>query len=135
MRPNPASEPAKELANERGAGLLSMSFGLLFFIILLIFSIQVTYNLYTTSVVTGLAIDAARDVAAQDGISPAQAEANFREFVGTDVDFDIVITGDTVEATVNWETASLIPAVSDSRAFGVLDRTFAVRIEEQQPAG
>ena len=112
-----------------------MSFGLLFFIILLIFSIQVTYNLYTTSVVTGLAIDAARDVAAQDGISPAQAEANFREFVGTDVDFDIVITGDTVEATVNWETASLIAAVSDSRAFGVLDRTFAVRIEEQQPAG
>lgn len=131
MRRNPVSEPA----NERGAGLLSMSFGLLFFIILLIFSIQVTYNLYTTSVVTGLAIDAARDVAAQDGISPAQAEANFREFVGTDVAFDIVITGDTVEATVNWETASLIPAVSDSRAFGVLDRTFAVRIEEQQPPG
>ena len=131
MRRNPVSEPA----NERGAGLLSMSFGLLFFIILLIFSIQVTYNLYTTSVVTGLAIDAARDVAAQDGISPAQAEANFREFVGTDVDFDIVITGETVEATVNWETASLIPAVSDSRAFGVLDRTFAVRIEEQQPPG
>jgi len=122
-------------SNERGAGLLSMSFGLLFFIILLIFSIQVTYNLYTTSVVTGLAIDAARDVAAQNGISPGQAEANFREFVGTDVDFDIVITGDTVEATVNWETASLIPAVSDSRAFGVLDRTFAVRIERQQPAG
>lgn len=126
---------ASQLASERGAGLLSMSFGLLFFIILLIFSIQVTYNLYTTSVVTGLAIDAARDVAAQDGISPAQAEANFREFVGTDVDFDIVITAETVEATVNWETASLIPAVSDSRAFGVLDRTFAVRIEEQQPAG
>jgi Flp pilus assembly protein TadG len=131
MRRDPVSEPA----NDRGAGLLSMSFGLLFFIILLIFSIQVTYNLYTTSVVTGLAIDAARDVAAQDGISPAQAEANFREFVGTDVDFDIVITGETVEATINWETASLIPAVSDSRAFGVLDRTFAVRIEEQQPAG
>ena len=126
---------ASQLASERGAGLLSMSFGLLFFIILLIFSIQVTYNLYTTSVVTGLAIDAARDVAAKDGISPAQAEANFREFVGTDVDFDIVITAETVEATVNWETASLIPAVSDSRAFGVLDRTFAVRIEEQQPAG
>jgi len=39
---------------ERGAGLLSMVVGVLMFFVLLTFTVQVMFNLYTTSVVTGL---------------------------------------------------------------------------------
>lgn len=111
-----------------------MSFGVLMFFVLLLFAVQVTYNLYTTSVVTGLAIDAARDVAEHDGLTTAEAEARFREFVGEEVELDIVVNAETVEVRVNWQTKSLFPALSKTRAFGVLDRTFEVRLEEQQEA-
>lgn len=117
---------------EAGAGILSASLGLLFFFALLVFAVQVMYNLYATSVITSLALDAARDVAERDGLSPAEAEAQFREHIGGDVDFDIVVNGESVQASVQWQTRSLFPSVSDARAFGVLDRTFEVRLEEQQ---
>ena len=118
--------------DERGAGLLSMSFGVLLFFVLLTMMLQIMFNLYTTSVVTGLAIDAARDVAERNGASPAEAESDFRQQIGNEVEFDISIDGDTVTANIRWETKSLFPAVSDTRAFGVLDRQFEVRVEEQQ---
>jgi len=117
---------------ERGAGLLSMTVGVFMFIAFLTFATQVFFNLYTTSVVTGLAIDAARDVAERNGISPAEAEAEFAERVDGEVQFDIRVVGDTVQADLQWQTKSLFPAFGDARVFGVLDRTFTVRIEEQQ---
>ncbi len=117
---------------DRGSGLLSMTFGMMMFLVLLTMAVNITYNLYTTSVVTGLAIDAARDVAERPGSTPAEAEADFRALVGDNVDFDIAVLADTVEATVRWETNSILPSFTDARAFGVLDRTFAVRIEDQQ---
>ncbi len=118
---------------ERGSGLISMAFGLVFFFGFLVFAVNVTYNLYATSVITGLALDAAHGVAERDGLSPAEAEARFRSEVGSDVAFSIDIVGDTVQATVRWETNALLPQLSDARAFGVVDRTFEVRVEEQQP--
>lgn len=111
---------------------MSASLGLLVFFALLVFSIQVMYNLYATSVITSLALDAARDVAERDGLSPGEAEAQFREHVSGDVDFDILVTGETVQVSVQWQTRALFPSISDARAFGVLDRTFEVRLEEQQ---
>ncbi|MGI9607829.1 MAG: hypothetical protein ACR2P0_17005 [Acidimicrobiales bacterium] len=117
---------------DRGAGLLSMVAGVFMFIALLTMTLQITWNLYTTSVVTGLALDAARDVAESDGISTAEAEADFASRVGGNVDFDIQVVGDTVEASVRWETNSIFPSFSDARVFGVLDRTFEVRVEEQR---
>lgn len=123
---------ARRHLRERGSGILSMSLGLLVFFALLVFAIQVMYNLYATSVITSLALDAARDVAERDGVTPGEAEAEFREHVGGDVEFDIVVLADTVQASVTWETRALFPSINDSRAFGVLDRTFEVRIEEQQ---
>jgi len=117
---------------ERGSGILSMSLGLLVFFTLLVFTIQVMYNLYATSVITSLALDAARDVAERDGLSVAEAEAEFRDHVSGEVAFDIVVIGDTVQASVQWETRSLFPSINDARAFGVLDRTFEVSVEEQQ---
>ena len=110
-----------------------MSFGLLFFFGFLVFAVNVTYNLYATSVITSLALDAAHDVAERDGLSPAEAEAEFRSQVGDDVDFSIAVVGNTVQASVRWETNALLPQISDARAFGVIDRTFEVRVEEQQP--
>lgn len=112
--------------------MLSMTFGVFVFITLLTFATQVFFNLYTTSVVTGLAVDAARDVAELDGITPAEAEAEFAQLVDGDVQFDIRVVGDAVQAELQWQTKSLFPAFSDARVFGVLDRTFTVRIEEQQ---
>ena len=109
-----------------------MTFGVLLFFVLLTMMLQIMFNLYTTSVVTGLAIDAARDVAERNGASPAEAESEFRQQVGDEVQFDISIDGDTVIADIRWETKSLFPALSDARAFGVLERQFEVRVEEQQ---
>ncbi len=125
--------PTPPPPRERGAGLLSMVVGVLMFFVLLTFTVQVMFNLYTTSVVTGLALDAARDVAEQDGLSPAEAEAEFNALVDGSVRFDITVVGDVVVADLEWETKKLFPAFSDSRAFGVLNRTFEVRVEEQQP--
>ena len=89
------------------------------------------YNLYAAWGLTSLALDAARDVAERDGLSPAESEAEFRDHVSGNVDFDILVTGGTVQASVQWETRSLFPSFGDARAFGVLDRTFEVRPEEQ----
>ena len=122
----------RQRTDERGAGLLSMTVGVMMFITFLTFAAQVFLNLYTTSVVTGLAIDAARDVAERNGASPAEAEAEFAERVDGSVEFDIHIVGEEVQADLRWQTRSLFPAFGDARVFGVLDRTFTVRIEEQQ---
>ena len=110
-----------------------MTIGVFIFFVLLVFTVQISFNLYTTSVVTGLALDAARDVAERNGSSPAEAESSFYESVGGAVSFDIVVVGDVVRADLQWQTKSLFPAFSNKRVFGVLDRTFEVRIEEQQP--
>jgi len=116
----------------RGAGLFSMSVGLMMFFMLLVFVLQVLVNLYTTSVVTSLAIDAAHDVAQLNGVTPAQAEAEFAQTVGPAVLFDVYRDGDEVVARLRWESESLFPALGSSRAFGVVDRSFRVRVEEQQ---
>lgn len=119
--------------SERGAGLFSMALGLLFFFGFLVFSVNIMYNLYATSVISSLAIEAAHDVAARDGLTPGQAEAEFREIVGNDVDVQITDLGGSVVVDVSWQTRALLPVISDAPAFGVLDRTFEVRTEEQQP--
>lgn len=108
-----------------------MAMGLLFFFGFLVFAVNVMYNLYATSVISSLALDAAHDAAERNG-SPSEAEAAFREHVGNDVDFSLVVLGDTVQVDVRWETNALLPHLGDARAFGVLDRSFEVRIEEQQ---
>lgn len=106
--------------------------GLLFFFSFLVFAVNVMYNLYATSVISSLALDAAHDVAERNGSTPGAAEAEFRDHVGNDVDFSIVVLADTVQVEVRWETNALLPQLGDARAFGVLDRSFEVRIEEQQ---
>lgn len=111
--------------------MFSMAMGLLFFFGFLVFAVNIMYNLYATSVISSLALDAAHDVAERNG-SVSRAEADFREHVGSEVDVSIVVLDDTVQVDVLWETRALLPQLSDARAFGVLNRSFEVRIEEQQ---
>ena len=126
---------------ERGAGVFSMAIGLMMFLLLLTFSVNLLYNLYTTSVISSLAIEAARDVAEFDGSDPSAgigaAEMEFRSEVANATFFELrvvndAVLGDTVEAEITWASRSLFPALSNARAFGVIDRTFRVRVEQQQ---
>lgn len=72
---------------ERGAGLLSTSFGFLVFLLLMFAAVQIMFNLYATTMVTSAAHDAAMKVAGYDASSdrcaavPA-AEASFVESLG-----------------------------------------------------
>ena len=117
---------------DRGAGQLSMAFGVFMFLVMLTMTVQIAYHLYTTSVVTGIVVDAARDVAERDGPSSVAAEADLRSRFGDDIDVELRTDGDRVVAEVRWQTRSLFPTFGDARAFGVLDRRIEVRIEEQQ---
>lgn len=117
---------------ERGAGVFSMSFGLLIFFLLLLFAVQILYNLYATSVVSGLAIDAARDAAEFDGAGPAGARAEFLARAGPDATINFTEIDGAMHADVTFTTTSVFPAVFDAEPFGVLKRTFVVRVEEQQ---
>ena len=117
---------------DRGTGILSMAMGMLFFFGFLVFAINITYNLYATSVVSSLALDAARD-AAEDGGDVGEAEADFLSEVSSgDVTFSLVDGGDVIRARVTFESTALLPAFSTGSAFGTIDRTFEVRKEEQQ---
>ena len=55
------------LVDERGGGPISIWIGFLVFLVMLLFAVQVLFNLYATSVVTAVAYDAARRVAGGGG--------------------------------------------------------------------
>lgn len=118
---------------ERGAGVFAMSIGMLFFFLLLLFAVQILYNLYATTLVSSFAVEAARDVAELDGPTPAAAIADFSNNVGPDGSLTIVEAGGEVRATVTYTSSTVFPAVFNAQPFGVLNRTFVVRMEEQQP--
>ena len=132
--------PRRErIDRERRAGVFSATFGMMMFFVMLTFAVNLLYNLYTTSVVSSLALDAARDAAEFQG-SPGEAEMEFRSQVDNATTFTIGMGTnadgeEVVEVHVVWQSRSLFPTfntVSDSQAFGVLDRTFTVRREVQQ---
>ena len=118
--------------DDRGAGLLSMALGVIVFMAFLVLAVNITYNLYATSVVSSFALDGARSVAEADGKTPAQAVADFHSAAGNEAVYDIVIDGDIVRATLSFETSSILPGLSTA-SFGKVERTFEVRVEEQQP--
>lgn len=107
-----------------------MAMGMLTFFVFLVALIQISFNLYATSVVSSLALDAARDVAEFDGLTPREAEAEFRQHIGSDVQFSVRTEGEVVSSRVVWERTSIFPTLGDFRVFGVLDRTFSVRVEQ-----
>jgi hypothetical protein len=121
------------VARDRGAGLLSTSFGVLFFLGFLFFAVQLSFNLYATSVVTSTALDAARTVASsgpapsQDELDAAVATARTRlGGYGNDAQFDWDLSDPTVvRLHVHVDNPRLVvPAIG----FDDIDRTVVVRV-------
>ena len=133
----------RSVAEDRGAGLVSTTAGVTVFLVLLLFSTQVLYNLYATSVVTAAAYDAARVVAGAaargDTLGAEQAgKARFRQLLGrygTDrveaLDFG-ESTDDVVVLHVRSRNPNLLLGRVGRRAFGVIDRRVRVRVERFQ---
>jgi hypothetical protein len=122
--------------DERGGGLISIWAGFFLFLVMLLFAVQVLFNLYAASVVTAVSYDAARRVAGSDGgpSSWAQAEARARQSLGrygTHVSFNWSGTGDEeVVLRVQSDNPSLLlPSFAGAAAFDQLDRTIRIRVE------
>ena len=134
-RPTARSPRSGADRDERGAGVLSAWFGLVVFFTLLLFAVQVLYNLYATSVVTSVSYDAARRVAAARGDPSVvgRAEADARDALGSyanRVSFTWAVDGEAVVLRVQARNPSfLLPPAAGPLAFGDLDRTVRVRVE------
>ena len=134
-RPTARSPRSGADSGERGGGVLSAWFGLVVFFTLLLFAVQVLYNLYATSVVTSVSYDAARRVAAARGDPSAvgQAEAAARDALGSyagRVTFTWAVDGEAVVLRIQAHNPSfLLPPAAGRLAFSDLDRTVQVRVE------
>jgi hypothetical protein len=125
---------------DRGAGLLSTSFGILFFLGFLFFAVQLLFNLYATSVVTSVTYDAARSVATL-GRPATQADMNAAEArakqqlgsYASHVEFrwDPYTKPDVVKLRVIATNPRFLGAAIDTFVgFDVVDRTVEVRVEQ-----
>ena len=122
--------------NERGGGPISIWIGFSVFLVMLLFAVQVLFNLYAASVVTAVSYDAARRVAGSDG-GPAyiaDAEDQARQALGryaSRVTFDWSATGpEEVVLRVQADNPSiLLPVLAGPAALDQLDRTIRVRVE------
>ncbi|HUP70268.1 MAG TPA: hypothetical protein VM142_10695 [Acidimicrobiales bacterium] len=117
--------------------MISSMVGVLVFLLLLLFAVQVLYGLYATSVVTAVTYDAAKSVAGSDGGDEAMAEAQRRATgqlgrYGDEVSFDWALSDDdAVRLTVRARRPSFFPRelVGDS-FLGQIVRTVRVRVEK-----
>jgi Flp pilus assembly protein TadG len=136
----------RRLAADVGTGLIGSVFALLAFLALLLFAVQLLMALYTTSVVTSAAHEAARVAAsgAVDQRDPAavmaaraRGERRLRQLLGR--------FGDRV--TLDWSSSTqndvelrvkadaprfLLPSLGGAHALGHVDRTVRVRVEQLQ---
>ena len=122
--------------DERGGGPISIWIGFSVFLVMLLFAVQVLFNLYAASVVTAVSYDAARRVAGSDGGPTyiAEAEDQARQALGryaSRVTFDWSATSDEeVVLRVQSDNPSiLLPVAAGPAAFDRLDRTIRVRVE------
>lgn len=129
--------------SERGAGLIGTIGGVLVFLVLLSFAVQLLFNLYATSAISAAAHDAAH-IAAEGSIDrtdPAQVDAQVSEAeahartvlgrYGEQVEFRWDVDAEWVRLTVVGQHPDL--AISQvSGAFGLnrVERTIEVRVEQ-----
>lgn len=125
---------------DRGAGLIGTIGGVVVFLALLTFAVQLLFNLYATSAVTAVAHDAARTVAAEVGddtidatVAVVQAEAEARDSLGRYGE-RLEFTWDIDTRRVRLTIAADHPRVaisSVSAVFGLnrVERTVEVRVE------
>ena len=122
--------------DERGGGPISLWIGFSVFLAMLLFAVQVLFNLYAASVVTAVSYDAARRVAGADGGQAyiAEAEDQARQALGryaNRVTFDWTASdGEQVVLRVQSDNPSvLLPLMAGPTALDRLDRTIRVRVE------
>ena len=122
---------ARAPAPDRGVGILSSVFGLLFFLIFMLLAVQILWSLYATTVVTGAAYDAGR-TAARTG-DPGAGVARFENTIGTyDAEVSIVVPdgAGVVTVTITGENPTVLPArFASVLPFGSIDRTIEIRNE------
>lgn len=141
---NPTSTAAVSRSTDRGAGLLGTLAGFFVFVLLLFAAVQVLFNLYATSMVTGAAYDAARVVAGFDNAADrcaAVTEGNrvFAEEVGrylTAGHASLAWTC-TDPDVVRLEVTADHPTVLPARLGGLLglthlERTIVIRVEDRR---
>lgn len=128
---------------ERGAGVYGLSAGILMFLLILFFAVQLTFNLYARSHVSSAGFAAARAVAGyrsddRRAAAAAEAEAVLRERLGSGggaalVEWDLS-RPDVVRLRVAFEVPSIAPErIAGAIGLGEIDRTFEVHVEEPQP--
>ena len=129
--------PARDrLTDERGSGVVGSLVGVTVFLTLLLFAVQLALNLYSTTAVSSIAFDAAREVAGSNGGSASTIEAERRarellrrfESEGGTLDFEWNTSrDDVVLLRVVAERPSLLPNISFP--FQRVARTVTVRWE------
>ena len=126
--------------DERGAGVIGTMIGAGVFLLLLLFAVQVLVGLYTRSVLTAAAYDAAKAVAGadagagRDAASRADAEANAQAQLGEwgqKVSFQWDVCGDVVRLTARGPRPLFLPpALTGPVGLGDVVRTVTVRKEQ-----
>ena len=113
-----------------------MWIGFTVFLVMLLFAVQVLFNLYAASVVTSISYDAARRVAGSDGGADhmAEAEDQARQALGryaSRVTFDwSASSGDEVVLHVHADNPNvMLPVVRGPAALDHVNRTIRVRVE------
>jgi Flp pilus assembly protein TadG len=129
---------------QRGSGVFSTTSGLALFLLLLLFAVQAIVGLYTRSLVTGSAYDAARTVAGytssgdRDSARVA-ATAEFRRRLGAfgndgaRLEWLTPDDPDVVRVRVVARHPTLLPAaMTGALGLGITDRVIEVRVERFQ---
>jgi hypothetical protein len=122
--------------DERGAGLIGTIAGVTVVLAFLTVAVQILFNLYTASVVTAVAYDAARQAATSGGDRDA-AEARARSLLGPVGDDTEFLWDESDPEVVRLRVVApsprfLLPVVDGALGLDVVDRTVTVRVEELQ---
>ena len=118
--------------DERGTGLIALSWGVLAFLLFLFLAVHVAARLYSTSTVSALGHDAARRAALDGGSANAVAAAEqwFRSRVGSGVDVERLewdVTAEVVRLEVEFDPPDLL--IGDVIGGDSVRRAFEVRRE------
>lgn len=142
LQPERPERPECPEHPERGSGLIGTVAGITVFLAFLLFAVQLLVNLYSASVVTSAAYDAARRVAVGGEHPPSAAslgaaEEHARGLIGAPGD-DAVLTWDLSDPDVvalRIEVANprvLLGGLGGALGFDTVDRTVRVRTERSQ---
>lgn len=123
--------------DETGTGLLGSLVGVTIFLVLLLVSVQVLFDLYARSAVSAAVFDAARIVAGSDAAAnpsaEVDAEAGAREELGrygAGASFRWDVTAEEVSLTVKVRSRSVLPAaLASPLGLDVISRGAMVRRE------